>query len=30
MSKREPEEVRPKLKRKVYEKELRKLQTELC
>jgi polyphosphate kinase len=30
MSRREPEEVRDELKRKVYEKELRKLQTELC
>jgi polyphosphate kinase 2 len=30
MSKRHPEETRPKLKRKEYEKELRKLQTELC
>ena len=30
MSKREPAEVRPKLSRKEYEKELRKLQTELC
>jgi len=30
MSKQQPEESRPKMKRKKYEKELRKLQTELC
>jgi hypothetical protein len=30
MSKRESEETHPRLKRKVYEKELHKLQTELC
>jgi polyphosphate kinase 2 len=30
MSKKQPEESRPKMKRKEYEKELRKLQTELC
>src|SRR5215470_9214337 len=30
MSKKKQEEERPKMKRKVYEKELRKLQTELC
>ncbi len=30
MSKAQPEEIRPKMKRKEYENELRKLQTELC
>jgi polyphosphate kinase len=30
MSKKQPEEMRPKMKRKEYEKQLRKLQTELC
>jgi polyphosphate kinase 2 len=30
VSKHEPEETKPKMKRKEYEKELRKLQTELC
>jgi polyphosphate kinase 2 len=30
MSKHEPEEARPRMKRKKYEKELRKLQAELC
>ncbi len=30
MSKKEPEEICTKMKRKEYEKELRKLQTELC
>jgi polyphosphate kinase 2 len=30
MSKQQPEETQPKLKRKKFEKELRKLQTELC
>jgi polyphosphate kinase 2 (PPK2 family) len=30
MSKQQPGETRPKMKRKEYEKELRKLQTELC
>src|SRR6201988_4754856 len=30
MSKPEPEQAKPRMKRKEYEKELRKLQTELC
>src|SRR5580704_17684948 len=30
MSKHDTDEARPKMKRKEYEKELRKLQTELC
>jgi polyphosphate kinase len=30
MSKKHPENTKPRMKRKEYEKELRKLQTELC